>query len=172
MASNYVEIKSSETLNELFESREVNVIRKSQKTEGFNYYFSPILIMKLYNPKVLIVNQKYIVFQFKKYENLSLLNMLRNFSVKLLDFVKRFYLIDAKNVYNIASEQEDVFTIRCSLPSFNKIDCRFYGENVKFQLPKTQVHIDKVSVIIKNLWESKDRIGYNIELKSVIWEKF
>ena len=63
---------NTESLDEL----KLSVCRKKQTNgNGNNFFFSPNVGLKLYNAKVLIVTQKYIVFTFEKRTHLSLLNL-------------------------------------------------------------------------------------------------
>lgn len=162
-------ILTSSLLSEL----EINVFRKRQKNiENSNFYFTPNIGLKLYNAEIMIVTSKYIVFKFDKVKDLNLLTLFRNISRHLQYKIKTRFGIDFsnKNVYDMVSEQESTFTLRCSLPNNNgKYYIKYYENNELkfFKLPRIGTRYDCVTIEIRNVWENEKGYGFNIEIKQV-----
>ena len=170
--SGIITIKNIETLNDLIYSDVLKVLKKRQKVNSnVNYYFNPNLSVQLFNAKALIVNQKYIVLEFDKTTHLSLLLFLRAISDKLINFLKSkdCDLFDV-SIYNIMSELENTFTIRCHLPN-NKgkyfIESSMSGQKQEFRVPRAKCVIDVATIEIRNVWGQDKKYGFNVELKSV-----
>jgi hypothetical protein len=164
-------ITSSDSLKNLIESGRLSIVRKPQKAIGsFNYFFTPTLSLTLYNPKVMLSNNKFIVLEFDRYRQLSLFTMLKSVHNQLTCYLKRSYVVDCDNCYGIASENESTFTVRCSLPQSGgryRIQCETNGVESKFQVPRSGLSLEKVNVEIRNVWYSDSRLGYNLEVKGV-----
>lgn len=163
---------TTEYLKELIENNVLKIMKRTQKNkENSNYYISPNLKIKLYNCKLMIVTPTYFVLSFDKFKNTTLLNLLRNVDNLLFKYIKSNYYIRDKIKYPIHSETDDIFTIRCSLPKLKNryfITCDFEDQkNVPFTLPRTNIILKEISVEIRNIWETPDKIGYNIEVKHI-----
>lgn len=164
---------TSDNIRELRHTGRLTFARKSQKTQGdFNYYITPNLALNLYGGKVIDSNPKYLVIQFDKYQNINLLQLLRTTSTNITDYLKEcFGLSDVvETVYPLFVEGEVFFNIRVYLPHVrNKYFIETCVDEVKtpFKLPNRGVVIPSARVEIRNLWQNKSRIGFNLELKSV-----
>lgn len=165
-------ILTSEILTELIQNKTLKIMKKHQKnSDDSNYYFTPSIGMNLYKPKVIFINAKFIVFEFDKYECLNLLQLLRTINNKLQYKLKNNYseLFD-KDIYNIMSENDKTFTIRCYLPQKNN---KYYikSPDTSFKLPRLNVCLDSAFIEIRNVWtqntNSNFKGGFNIELKAI-----
>jgi hypothetical protein len=164
-------IRNKEELDNMINEGQLSVLCKPQKSSGYNYYFVPNLALNVYNSKILISTPKYIVLEWDKFKCSSLLSMLRSFSQKLRNYVKRSYFVsDDLTVYDIHCEQELTFTIRCYLPQTRgkyHIESWYDGQLDSFKLPKKNLSLSCVNLEIRNIWISNDKMGYNIEVKSI-----
>lgn len=161
-------ILSSSILSEL----ELVVFRKRQKNiENSNFYFTPNIGMKLYSAEIMIITPKYVVFKFDKVKDLNLLSLFRNINNFLHSKIKyHFGDFFNKNIYPIVSENEDNFTLRCSLPNYNsKYHIKYYEDDEQkiFKLPKIGTKYACVTLEIRNVWETDKCVGFNIELKEI-----
>lgn len=161
-------ILTSSILSEL----ELEIFRKRQKNiENSNFYFTPNIGIKLYNAEIMIVTPKYVVFKFDKVKDLNLLILFRNINNYLQNKIKtRFGDFINKNIYNMFSEQEDFFTLRCSLPGYNGRYHIKYTENNQvnyFKMPKVGTKYNCVLLEIRNVWENDKGVGFNLELKQI-----
>lgn len=162
---------TSKSIIELCNNNIITIIKKNQKTRSnYNYFISPNLSIPLYNSKVLISTQDYIVLEFDKINNFNLYLMLKTIDKYIINYLKECFTIDEKiTIYSLYSDTETHFTIRCSLPNYNyKYSIKYYNsENnqIPFKLPKKDSIIPKLSFDIRNLWHSNNRIGYNLQLK-------
>ena len=166
-------IRNTETLREVV--KDIKILKKSQKIDGnVNYYFTTVLAMSLYNPKVIFINPKFLVFEFEKYNNSlctysnSLCTLINTINDTLKNVTKSKYseLYD-KNIYNIFSETETTFSIRCYLPNKNGkyfITCK---DNLTFKLPTAHCNFNSIIVEIRNIWGKNGTYGFNVELKQV-----
>lgn len=159
--------------SEVLSNLKVGILRRSQKMEcNHNYYFSPNMAMHLYDAKVVFINPKFIVFEFDKSTHLTLLDLMRRLNDKLQTELKKncSELFD-KEIYNIVSEKETSFSIRCFLPTIRgkyNIICKDSDENgLIFKLPRLDCIFKEITIEIKNVWQTGDKRGFNIELKSV-----
>lgn len=166
-------IVTGEILKKIHEEKTLKFIKRKQKNmDSYNYYITPNLSIELFNPKVMIVTPKYIVFEYKKHEILNLFSLLQYTNNTILNIIKMYTRTDLKTTYNLYSEVDDNITIRCSLPQKNNkylidnIDM-YTLEKRTFFLPKRDICINRVIIDIRNLWETNDKIGYNLELKSI-----
>lgn len=165
---------TSEVLSKLIADKNISIIKKSQKTSDYyNYFITPTLTIRLFNPMIIVSNPKYFVLSFEKSNNLVLLSMLKNIHEKLMFFIKsNYYIRDGNKLkHPIHVESEEYFTIRCSLPHFNNkyfIKCDFEDEkNVKFTLPRQKIKVKSIHLDIRNIWETNNKIGYNLEVKYI-----
>jgi len=70
-------IINSEVLSDLINSEQLKVVKKRQQnSDNFNYYFSPSIGLNLWRSKVMIINPKFIVFEFNKIEHMNLHKLL------------------------------------------------------------------------------------------------
>lgn len=151
---------------------QISILKRSQKNRSdHNYYFSPNMGMHLYNPKVLFINPKFLVFEFDKRTHLPLLLLIRRLDDILQQQLKKnFSELFHKEIHNIVSETDTHFTLRCFLPTIRgkyNIICKDNDKSIEFKLPRINCIFKNVTIEIKNLWETGDRRGYNIELKYV-----
>lgn len=157
--------------SETLESFQLTLFRKRQRNSSFsNIYITPNVGLVLYNPKVLIVNEGYLVFQFSKRDHLSLLLLLRKISETLSALVKATYC-DLKDtfIYSVQSESETHFTLRVSLPGTkNKYFVGTDDALSPFRLPRANATYAKATIEFRNYWE-KDKLGMNTELKSIVY---
>ena len=158
--------------SDILSSLNITILKRSQKVAlNHNYYFSPNMALYLYNPKVTFINPKFIVFEFDKRTHLNLLLLIKRLDDTLQNQLKKkFSELFDKEIYNIVSETETHFTLRCFLPTVrNKynIICKGDVDNMVFKLPRLDCIFKDIMVEIKNVWQTGNKIGYNIELKSV-----
>lgn len=162
-------ILTSGLLSEL----EIDVFRKRQKNiENSNFYFTPNIGLRLYNAEIMIVNMKYIVFKFDKVKDLNLLTLFRNISKHLQYKLKTRFGLDFsnKNVYDIVSEQDTTYTLRCSLPNYNgKYHIKYHEDSEPkwFKLPRVGTRYNCITIEIRNIWENDKGFGFNIEIKQI-----
>jgi hypothetical protein len=162
-------IINSENLSEL----KVGILRRSQKMAcNHNYYFTPNIAMHLYNAKVVFIKPTFIVFEFDKSTHLSLLLLMRRLNDKLqMELKINCSELFDKEIYDIVSEKETTFSIRCFLPTIRgkyNIICQDPDENgLVFKLPRLDCIFKEITIEIKNVWQTGDKRGFNIELKSV-----
>ena len=161
--------------SEILSSLSIVILKRSQKvTSNHNYYFSPNMAMYLYNPKVIFIKPKFIVFEFDKRTHLNLLLLIRRLDDTLQKQLKKnFSELFDKEIHNIVSETDTHFTLRCFLPTVrNKynIICKGDVDNMIFKLPRLDCVFKDIMIEIKNIWKTGDKIGYNIELKSVNYD--
>ena len=165
-------IINSEVLSELINSEQLKIVKKRQQNvDNFNYYFSPSIGLNLWRSKVMIVNPKFIVFEFNKIEHMNLLILLRDINNKLQKLVKKQNSeLFNTDIYNIMSEiDDDKFTIRCYLPNVrgkHLIKCYIDNKEETFKLPRLNTIIDNCIIEIRNIWCINNKSGFNIELKS------
>lgn len=165
-------IQSSDQLQTIIDKEEVVLTRRLQKNGvDFNYYFTPSLRLVLYGAKVFFIDRKFIVFSFEKERHLSLLSMLERIHKLLIEFTRRqFPKRTTQDVeYPFFSIQNDVVTIRCSLPQtkngYTILHKTPEGEELPFTFPRKGVTVDRINIDFKNLWENRGRLAYNLELK-------
>lgn len=165
-------ILDSKVLSDLIYNNELKILKKKQqKPENSNYYFNPSLALNLWKSKVMFRNPKFIVLEFSKVEHINLLILLRDINIKLQNLLKKQNSeLYNKNIYNIMSETDDKFTIRCYLPNYKgKYLVKYFINNTEevFRLPNINTVIDNCLIEIRNVWKTGDKCGFNIELKSI-----
>jgi len=156
---------NTSTLKEMMESGSLTVMVKPQKNNQSgetNIFFSPSIGLELFNPKVTFVDLKTVVLTFNKSTDINLLIMLRYINKTLLSFLKPN---DKQKVYDIFSESDTTFSLRCHLPSFKgKFSVKYFEDNEekRFKYPKLNCTIPFVLIHIKNIWCSNNRYGFNL----------
>ena len=160
-------ILNSEIINEI----NIYLETKFQRGNGKNYYFVPNIGLELYNAKVSWIDKskKNISFSFNRYDNLTLLNMLKYINSKL-SIIYEKKSNDPMPISTFFYEKGDNFYIRCYLPNTRgnyHIDSFFNNESEKFSIPNLSSVYNNITIDIRNIWEDLDnnRAGYNLELK-------
>lgn len=162
-------------IHEMVNTNNLTTNIKFQRGDGKNYFFVPTIGIQLYNAKVSWIDQykKNISFSFNKYENLSLLNMLKSINESLIGVYNK----QSDNPVPVAPffyEKDELFYIRVYLPNLNKkyhIECSFIDsqntESSSFSIPRLNCVYDSIIIDIRNIWENDMRSGFNLELKKV-----
>jgi hypothetical protein len=167
-----VYLLTSESLTNLIQEGKLNILKKSQKL-GTNYFFTPTIGIKLYNPKVIFTDRKNITFQFDKRTNLNLYKMLEYINSILMKKYKNSSQTIPELNYNLFSENDDYFNIRVFLPyskgkyDIQVLDNQSHAEFTPFRIPNKGAVYDIIVVEIRNIWEQPSRSGFNLELKSI-----
>jgi len=164
-------IVTGNTLKNLTENGGLKIARRRQKKEGdnYNYFVSPKLMLEFHNGIVSYAAPTYIVIQYQKVTHIGLLSFLRYVSECFKRLVKP-YVVNEKTIYNLYLEKEDTFSVRCHLPrngkgyTFKVVDSCTKKE-IEYTVPNKNVTIDYALVDIKNLWESSEKIGFNLEVR-------
>lgn len=161
-------ILNADVLDNIVSDDVLKILKRSQKIIGnCNYYFTPNIGLNLYNAKVKFVDKKCIVFEFDKYKHIQLLGLLRRINDVLKSLVRsKFSELFEKEIYDLFSENENVFMLRCYLPNYNgkySIETNFG----KFNIPRVGCCYDIATIEIRNIWKNKEIYGFNNELKSV-----
>lgn len=161
-------ILNSEVLDNIVNDNTLKILKRNQKIEGnCNYYFTPNIGLNLYNSRVKFVDKKFIVFEFDKYKNFSLLALITRINDVLKNKVRSDYSeLFTKEIYNLFSEDENTFTLRCYLPNYNG-KYSIYTNFGKFNIPRVGCCYNVVTIEIRNIWKNGDKYGFNNELKSV-----
>ena len=163
-------ILNSEIINELVSSKSLIMQKKYQRgSDGKNYFFSPTISLKLFNPKVAWVDQykKNISFSFNKHENLNLLIMWRYINTKIVELYNK----QSDNPVSVAPfyfEKDDNFYVRCYLPNVKGkyfITSSFNNNEEMFSVPRVGLTYTSITIDIRNIWENSTRSGFNLELK-------
>lgn len=169
-------VLTSDKIKSLCSDGCLTIVKKSQKNTGnYNYYITPNLALNLYGGKVIVSDQKYLVLQFEKYDkdscsNLNLLNFLRTTTSCISDYLKSCTDINTELMYPLFNEHDTTLTLRVYLPHVRQkyfIETKLIEENevVPFKRPMVGVVIRQARVDIRNLWQNKGRVGFNLELK-------
>lgn len=165
---------NTEILKESIKNDVLTLFKKNQKnSNNINYFFSNSISINLYKCNVSYRDAKHITLQFDKIINSSLFNMLSNFHEILSELlIKKFGINENKKFYPIIYETENSskFSIQCYLPqNYNKyfIECTFDNNECSFKLPHKNSELNFVNVEIRNIWESNNKLGYNIEIKKI-----
>jgi hypothetical protein len=162
-------ILNSSILNDLINTNTLVLQTKFKKPNGKNYFFIPNIGIKLFNAKVSWIDpsKKNISFAFNKYENLSLLNMLRYINEKLTIIYNNKSMYP-KNLSPFFFEKDDLFYIRCYLPNTKwkyHIESYFNDNSEEFFIPKLSSIYNIIIIDIRNIWEDDNKAGFNLELK-------
>ena len=165
-------VLSSITLDSLIKQGDLSIIRKPQKEGGFNYFITPNVGIKLLHPKIVESNVNYIVLQFEKKTAITLIMLLKSVHNQLIKYIESSYMLSATTKYEVFQEQQDTFTIRCYMPHFkNKYHIETYlrGEKIQFNIPRKNVVLESVYVDVRNIWEKNNKMGYNLEVKVIVY---
>lgn len=162
----------TQQIQESIDNNELYILKKYQKNgNNINYFFTPAIEIKLYKGIVVYRDQKNITLQFDKILNKSLYNMLLNIHEKLSSLLlSKFEINTDKKFYTMISETDTKFSIKCYLPqNYNKyfIKCSFENLECSFRLPHLKSDLNSVSIKIRNIWETNEKIGYNIEITDI-----
>lgn len=164
-------ILNSEIMNDLLTTDTLKLIEKFQRgSSGKNYFFTPTIGLKLYNPKITWVDpyKKNVSFSFNKHENINLYTMLKNINNSLKNLYKNKAYNPVETVSPFYYEKGDYFYIKCYLPQTNKkyhITSFFNDTEEAFIIPKIGCTYSSIVVDIKNIWEKDNQSGFNLELK-------
>lgn len=159
----------------------IKIIRKSQtKSSGglFNYFLNPSINLTIKNAKVFFLNEKTVVFIFKKHMFLPIYSLLRHISKDLLyktsmlslkGFNKNIFEKEQFSIY-FDKESENVFgdddfTIKFYYDS----KLKYFSDSQSFYgigLINSYVY-DSITFRIENLWEDSSRVGFHLHLTSV-----
>jgi hypothetical protein len=160
---------SSNVLTEIVNNTGINIQRKLVKGTS-NYYFTPNMGVKLYNAQVSEVNPKYIVFKYKLIEATTLHTLLSfinsTFKASVNHLVKK-----GKPFYNLFNSSDDYFYIRCHLPyKYGRYFTSYTvdGVDTPFKLPRPGLVYSQVVFEIRNVWETTEKAGFNLEVKQIV----
>lgn len=169
-------ILNTNILQEMINTNSLTTNIKFQKGNGKNYFFVPTIAIKLYNAKISWIDpyKKNISFSFNKYENLTLLNMLKSINKDLI-YVYNKKSDEPMPVSSFFFEKDEFFYVRVYLPNTNGkyhiesifIDGSENQEKTQFNIPRLNCIYSSIIVDIKNIWENQTRSGFNLELKTV-----
>lgn len=157
------------TLDNIIILDNLKIIKRSQNKSirDCNYYFTPNLTIPISDAKVLITNEKFLVFEFDKKKHLNLFNLLKNINEKLKYKLKNnyneLYHLNDNEFHNLFSDLVNTFTIRCHLQNKNGI--YYIKSKSSFKLPNINHIYDNILLEIKNVWSHNSKYGFNIELK-------
>lgn len=163
-------ILNSEIISDIISSNSLQLIEKYQRGgAGKNYFFTPTIAIKLYNPKITWLDsfKKNISFSFNKSDNLNLFIMLRFINQSLVTIYKKQAYNAVNNVSPFFYEKGDYFYIKCYLPNTRgKYHITSFSNNIEQQFitPRIGCSYNTVILDIKNIWE-KNNAGFNLELK-------
>jgi hypothetical protein len=165
-------IVNSAILRELTETNTLLFNKKAQKIGGcYNYFTSPALSIKVFKPKIVFCDGKCVVFQFDKFDQSTLFTLVKYTNSVCVNQLKRQYPISSeKTLYDLFSEQDNTFTLRCYLPNFKgKYFIDYYEDDaeVRFKVPHSNIVLDEVTIYIRNIWENLDKLGFNLEVKQI-----
>lgn len=164
-------ILNSETMNDLLSTDTLKLIEKYQRGgSGKNYFFTPTIGLKLYNPKITWIDpyKKNLAFSFYKHENLNLYTMLKYINKSLTLIYKQKAYNPSDNISPFFYEKGDYFYIKCYLPNMNKkyqITSFFNDLEESFVIPTVGNSYNTVIVDIRNIWEKDNHAGFNLEVK-------
>lgn len=149
-------ILNSEILKKINNSEyeEIHFSTKKARNGYYNFFIHPNVGIRLYNAKVSWIDgyKKNLCFCYKKYENLNLLDFLKNVNYTINSSFKNFRNVD-KDV-SLFYEKDDVFYIKC----FIKVN-----EIIRVGNVYSSVDID-----LRNIWENEDKnLGINLELRKL-----
>lgn len=163
-------ILNSEIINDLISTETLKLLEKFQRGSGKNYFFTPTIGLKLYNPKITWIDsfKKNISFSFNKYDNMSLYTMLKHIYTSLSYLYKKKAYNPIDNIAPFFYEKGDYFYIKCYMPNTGgkyQIISMFNDKEDKFTIPMVNSSYDVIVLDIKNIWEKNNQAGFNLELK-------
>ena len=169
--------------NSLLDNVEIVIFKFTNKNNFKNYFFSPNISIKLYNPKVTWVENNNVSFSFEKYvtiennnvvktDNITLLDLLRNINTSLLkilyDYKENYGHTQNKNLPCLFYEKDAHFYIKCNLPNKNgKYFIKTLDPDQYFIKPRIGTEYTSVILDIRNIWEMNDKVGFRLELKEI-----
>ena len=166
-------ILNSTILNET----KITLSSKPQKNNFFNFYFSPNMAIKLYNPRVSWIDEcyphKHISFSFNKTLNMSLLNLLKHINTRLTNEYNTMSKVENNSLGSIYFEKDDTFYIKCYMPNFKaRYSIKYMDKEDKpldeyFKIPRVGCIYDAIVLDIRNIWKGNNKSGFNLELKQV-----
>ena len=138
-----------------------------------NYFLSPSFEIKLYNPKIIEINQKYIVFKYCDNDE----ERLKNISDSIINSFKNSILLSSDTIINPLCTQY----IRCTLPipwsPYKKSHYRYlfdtYKGNTKYNIHSDNIktllnyNLNKIIIDVKNIWKSDNKYGFNCIIKDI-----
>jgi hypothetical protein len=167
-------ILNSDVIKQLTHNDVFKILKKNQKVLGnCNYYFTPNMGISVYNPKIKFVDKKFVVLEFIKRDSLSLLLLLRHINDVFLNKLREnFSETFDKTIYNLFSEDDLAFTLRCYLPNNNgkyfvQTEDSDTGLKIPFKLPRVNTNYNQSMIEIRNVWKKNETYGFNLELKYV-----
>lgn len=138
-----------------------------------NYFLSPPVFIRLKNPKIIDITQKYIIFKYNESEE----EALKELSNSILNHFKNELLVDDSTHLNPLC----TFTIRCTLPipwspykkKYFKYSVDFYKNEQPYAITSDNINnlknekVEKVVIEVKNIWKSDNKYGFNCLLKDM-----
>lgn len=138
-----------------------------------NFFLSPSYEIKLNNPKIVEINQKYIVFKYNDDEQ----DKLKNLSDNIINSFRKSILLSSETIINPLCTQY----IRCTLPTpwspYKKSHYRYlfntYKNNLKYNIHSDNIktlinyNLKKVIIEVKNIWKSDNKYGFNCIIKEL-----
>lgn len=163
-------ILNTEIINDIISTNTLQFIEKFQRGSGKNYFFTPTISIKLYNPKITWIDpyKKNLSFSLSKSNNLNLYIMLKHINSSLTNMYKHKAYNPLSNISPFFYEKGDFFYIKCYLPNTNKkyqISSFFNNTEESFIIPQIGYIYNTVIIDIRNIWEKNDNAGFNLELK-------
>lgn len=168
-----VYLLTSETLKFLMNSKGLQLLEKNQKNNIYkNYYFTPNIGIKLFNPKVLFVDNKTMTIEVDKWKYPGFMNMLNEINEQLLNLYHLKSNCSSENVYSFFVEKENTVVFRLYLPNFRgKYNITSYTNSTEpevFKLPCSGMIYNYLIFELRNIWEQNGiKTGFNLELKCV-----
>lgn len=167
-------------LNGLVFNNELKVFKYSKSGNFKNYFFSPNISIKLYNPKVTWIDGNSISFSFQKYatikdnkivinDNINLLNLLKSIDEALINAYNKYKENYGHNSLSVTPclfyEKDDFFYVKCNLPNRNG-KYHIKSTDDLFVKPLLNTNYKSVTVDIRNIWETANKTSFKLELKS------
>lgn len=167
--------------NYILDNVNIKIFKFTNKNNFKNYFFSPNISIKLYNPKITWIENNNISFSFQKYatienniivknDNISLLDLLRNINTTLLkifyDYKENYGHTQNEDLPCLFYEKDTHFYIKCNLPNKNG---KYFikTQDQDFTKPKIGTEYTSVILDIRNIWEINDKVGFRLELKEI-----
>jgi hypothetical protein len=161
-------VLSSSTLTDIVNTTGIGVQRKTVRGTT-NYYFSPNMGLKLFKAQVYEATPKHIVFKYDIVNSSSLHSLLSYVNSTFKASVEP-QIQKGKPFYDLFNFNGKHIYIRCHLPSkYGQIFVSSFSDDneIPFKLPRPGAIFEEVLFDIRNVWETKEKAGFNLELKSV-----
>ena len=160
---------NSNIIENLIQNRKLRLTLKNQKLNGENYFFNPQLKIKLYNTRIVEIQEKFIIIDFDKddLQGLKIVNINKN----LKEYIERSINIDNKILYNLYTENTKKIRIRCLIPILNgmyKLEYIRDGTKIAFNNIYINSIIKEIEICVKNIWVKENRIGFNLIVEKII----